>query len=147
MTTLREVLTNPAVSGLYRVSARTPVAALRRRIERTGVRPGLIDGDTITDKPALLRACAAGLAFPPYFGQNWDALADCLADLSWLPAPGYAIVYDNPTPLIRHAPADWAVAQEVFLDAAAYWRNTGKPFAVLLRRTGSLARTIPRLDL
>lgn len=146
MTTLQTVLTNPAAAGLYRISGRTTVPVLRRRIEQTGVRSFLLDGDTITDKPTLLRACANGLAFPPYFGHNWDALADCLTDLSWLDVPGYAILYDNPTPLIRHAPADWAIAQEVFLDAAAYWRGAGKPFAVLLRRTAGFAPAIPRLD-
>ncbi|WP_446686701.1 barstar family protein [Pseudofulvimonas gallinarii] len=26
---------------------------------------------------------AAVFRFPEWFGDNWDALADCLADLSW----------------------------------------------------------------
>jgi hypothetical protein len=147
MSTLQTVLTDPAAAGLYRISGRVPLATLRRRIERDGIRFSLLDGDTITDKPTLLRACAEALAFPPYFGHNWDALADCLTDLAWLPAPGWTIVYEYPVPLIRHAPADWAIAQEVFLDAAAYWRIAGRPFAVLLRRTAGLTPAIPRLDL
>jgi hypothetical protein len=147
MPTLDAVLTDPAAAGLYRVSGRVPLATLRRRSEQAGVHLALLDGDAITDKPALLRACAAALAFPPYFGQNWDALADCLTDLSWLPAPGYAIVYDHPSPLIRQAPADWAVAQEIFRDAAAYWRAAGKPFALILRRTAGLTPAFPHLTL
>jgi hypothetical protein len=146
MTTLRAVLPDPAAAGLYQVSGRVPLATLLQLIEQAGVRPAVLDGDAIIDKPALLRACAAALAFPPYFGRNWDALFDCLTDLAWLPAPGYAIVYDHPTPLIRHAPADWAVAQEIFRDAAAYWCAANKPFVILLRRTAGLTPAIPRLD-
>jgi RNAse (barnase) inhibitor barstar len=40
----------------------------------------------ITDKQDLLRHIAAELKFPDYFGFNWDALDECLADLSWLQA-------------------------------------------------------------
>ena len=44
-----------------------------------------------TTKAALLDEFAAALQFPPHFGANWDAFADCLADLSWLGA-GMAVI-------------------------------------------------------
>jgi RNAse (barnase) inhibitor barstar len=34
-------------------------------------------------KQDLLRALAKGLKLPTYFGGNWDALEECLRDLSW----------------------------------------------------------------
>ena len=47
-------------------------------------------------KQDLLRALAEGLKFPPYFGHNWDALEECLRDLSWLPAgQPVEIVHDD----------------------------------------------------
>ena len=39
----------------------------------------------IRAKEALFAELAQGLHFPDYFGFNWDALWDCIRDLSWLP--------------------------------------------------------------
>lgn len=38
----------------------------------------------VRGKPALLAALAKALRFPDCFGHNWDALDECLRDLSWL---------------------------------------------------------------
>ncbi|HEY8598077.1 MAG TPA: barstar family protein [Thermomicrobiales bacterium] len=146
MPTLLTALTDPAAAGIFRVPARLSVVALARRIAATDARLALLPGGAITDKGTFLRAAADALAFPPYFGRNWDAFADCLTDLSWLPAPGYAILYDNPAPLIRQSPQDWAAAAEVFGAAAERWRVAGVPFVVLLRRAAGLAPTIPLLE-
>ena len=35
-----------------------------------------------SDKATLLARLAAALQFPDWFGHNWDALSDCLTDLS-----------------------------------------------------------------
>jgi hypothetical protein len=40
-----------------------------------------------SDKAGLLARTADALEFPAWFGHNWDALADCLTDLAWRPAP------------------------------------------------------------
>jgi len=39
-----------------------------------------LDARRMTDKKALLDHLAAELAFPAYFGGNWDAVMDCLTD-------------------------------------------------------------------
>jgi RNAse (barnase) inhibitor barstar len=50
-------------------------------------------------KRDLLRALAQRLNFPGYFGHNWDALEECLCDLSWLKAPGGIALVHKQLPL------------------------------------------------
>jgi len=43
-----------------------------------------------TDKQLFERISQA-LHFPGYFGNNWDAMDECLFDMEWIPADGYTI--------------------------------------------------------
>ena len=65
------------------------------------------------------------LGFPDWYGHNWDALADCLTDLSWMAADGYV---DRPPEradaFASAAPTDFATALSSSQDAADTWRGT-----------------------
>jgi len=50
-------------------------------------------------KHDLFRALAAGLKFPAYFGDNWDALEECLRDLAWLRAKKGVVLLHEQVPL------------------------------------------------
>lgn len=79
----------------------------------------------VQDKAGLLAALAREMAFPEWFGQNWDALADCLADLSWRPAEGYLVLLENCDLLHARALDDHLKALELFAAAAKEWREQG----------------------
>lgn len=83
-------------------------------------------------KDALISRIARTLRFPPWFGQNWDALNDSLADLSWVPGDGWLIILENADDFAHHDPGVFRSAVEVFLAVSDYWRQAGKPFWVLL---------------
>jgi RNAse (barnase) inhibitor barstar len=91
-----------------------------------------LTGEKLADKAALIAALAAALALPRHFGRNWDALADCLMDRAWLPPSGCLLVWQGATQFEKTAAEDFAIACDVFSEAAAFWKERGKPFHVFL---------------
>ena len=74
----------------------------------------------------LLRNIAVALGFPDWFGHNWDALEDCLTDLSWREARGYVLMFEDPKP-----GDDLGVLIDVLRSSAEFWSGRGKPFFAL----------------
>src|SRR3569833_3393881 len=101
--------------------------------ERAGRRGFWLDGTGLRDKRALLDRCAVEFSLPSYFGHNWDALQDCLNDLSWAPsASGYLVVYDHWQDLSDADPEVHRTLTDVFESAITHWQKTATPMAVLL---------------
>ena len=66
-------------------------------------------------------------------------------DLSWAPAPGYVLLYDEVGEFACTDPERWAVAQDILTQAAQQWEAAGQPFYVLLRRTRGCVSGVARL--
>lgn len=85
------------------------------------------------DKAALLERTAAALHFPDWFGHNWDAWFDCLADLSWVaPAEGYLVLLLHARDLRQSSPEVLDTALAVAEDAARVWAGRGIRFRFLV---------------
>jgi RNAse (barnase) inhibitor barstar len=82
----------------------------------------------VRDKQAMLAAIGKAMAFPEWFGHNWDALLDCLADLGWRPAEGYVVILEHCDGIHGLAEADFVQTLQVFEAAANEWREQGVAF-------------------
>ena len=84
------------------------------------------------DKEGLLAALARDMDFPQYFGRNWDALHDCLTDLSWKPAQGYVIYFEGFGAFEKTDPADARTARQIFDSCADFWKQKAVPFFMVV---------------
>ncbi|MBI3375524.1 MAG: barstar family protein [Betaproteobacteria bacterium] len=114
-----------AKSGVYRAAdAGIPREAARE----AGLALLEVSLEGVADKGALLQRIAASFAFPDWFGGNWDALEDCLTDLSWQEAAGYVLLLHGADELAQRCPDDFGVLIDVLGESAQYWRERRAPF-------------------
>jgi hypothetical protein len=121
------LLADPAATGAYYIDADRR-EALADAVARLGFAGAGIDLSGCTGKDGALSRIAAALDFPDWFGGNWDALADCLSDLSWWRAPGYVIVLDQAHDWRQADPDGFDLLLEIADEAAAAWAARDIPF-------------------
>ncbi|GAB2501468.1 barstar family protein [Arenimonas alkanexedens] len=124
---LQSLLVQPDQAGAFYLTE-ADLPPLLEAADGLGLRCVAIDLADCRDKAALLQRLAAGFAFPPGIGGNWDALADALSDLSWLPAEGYVLGLATAEALRATAPEEFANLVAVLEGAAEAWREIGRPF-------------------
>ena len=141
MSKLLARLQDASRSGTYRVSQGDEILDALRGAGFDLVR---IDLASISDKEQLLEYLASVLAFPRWFGHNWDALEDCLTDLSWRAADRHVLLIEGFQNLRARRPDDFGVFLDVLASSAQYWSERGRPFfAVFL--DGGNTLTLPDL--
>ena len=130
---LLERLRDPVRSGVYRVARPDEVLDA---VEGSGLEVAKV---RYAAKEQLLKNIAQALEFPDWFGHNWDALEDCLTDLSWREAPAHVLLIENPKP-----GDDLGVLTDVLRSSAEFWAGRGKPFFAIFIDPGR-ALSLPEL--
>ena len=120
MSKLRARLSDASRSGVYRV-LRTE--AIEDAVRGSRLNYGRVDLSGARGKDAMLERIAGALAFPDWFGGNWDALEDCLIDLSWRAAEGHVLVFTGAEP-----GDETGVLIDVLASSAEFWAARGRPF-------------------
>ncbi len=146
MSGLAAVLAGHEPPGIHLWHSAADVADVRHTVEHAGWGFAYVDGWTGADnKAAFLAAVGEALAFPDYYGQNFDALADCLRDVAGGAGGGAAsgagggvagvvLLWDGWSTLARADEKAFAIALDVLASRAD--ADQGVPFSVLLRGEG-----------
>lgn len=109
---------------------------------RAGFTVGTLRGTKMRTVASLMDEVAAVLQFPRYFGENWAALDECIADLEWLlPTAGFVVGIRDPTLVLADEPDQLLVlvriletAAREFSDAVELgesWDRSALPFHVV----------------
>ena len=76
----------------------------------------------VRSRHKLLAILADKLRFPRYFGHNWDALEDCLRDLSWLPSEQPVAIVHQDFPF-GDGGEQRAIYLDILANAAGHWAS------------------------
>jgi RNAse (barnase) inhibitor barstar len=83
--------------------------------------------------------CGAALQLPDYFGENWDALSECLTDLEWLPGDAYLLVVTEGDLVLERERDQFRALLQVLENAAAEWaqaedsQGVPRPFHIVFQ--------------
>lgn len=87
----------------------------------------------IKSKESLLKIIGNKLAFPDYYGNNWDALNDCLNDLHWIDKKEIVLVHDDLPQLHEQ---DFRTYVQILSDAVEGWKlNSDHNLRVIFSET------------
>ncbi|MBL0747506.1 barstar family protein [Nocardioides baculatus] len=144
MSGLAAVLAGHEQPGIHLWAGAFDVADVRHTVEHAGWGFGYVDGWTRADtKAAFLAEVGETLGFPDWYGQNFDALADCLHDIG-AGTDGVLLLWDGWATLARSDEKAFNVALSVL--GSRVHADRVVPFSVLLRGDGPVVPGIIRLD-
>ena len=94
----------------------------------------VLDLTGVGDRQAFMDRAAVDLRLPDWFGRNWDALADCLTDLSWWPVEpgGRRLRVRGWQEFAAAMPREWRIVKDILRDAELFWRHTDSPLTVVV---------------
>jgi hypothetical protein len=95
-------------------------------VERSGARVRVVRGDRCETTGAMFDEFAAALQFPLYFGANWGAFDECLAeeDYARSASTGFVLVVSAPVRLLAHeAPDRLPLLVDSLREAAHAWNH------------------------
>ena len=105
--------------------------ALKTAASAAKLRCCVVDLHGVGGKGPLLGALEKALKLPEHFGDNWDALADCLEDEDWV-GHGVAILFKHSGTYKKSYRVDWETLTDILSEASEYWQERHKPFWVFV---------------
>ena len=143
MESLEQRLREPRKSAVYRAPELPHELECAARAAQ--LRLFTVDASVARTKAQMLGLLGRTLEFPSWFGRNWDALEDCLTDLSWIEQPGALIHIEGFGAYAKADPDGFAILLDIFKTSAEYWRGEGKCFWVIFTGKPAAGLELPVL--
>lgn len=138
-----ESLLESGKGGLHFVPTATSAATVKSAAKAAGFAYFHIDGKNIARKEQLLNAFSTALRFPKHFGNNWDALEECLGELEF-DGEGCVVYYEHIDGIAAAHPDQLQTLVEICRDAVASWKEDDTPLVFLF--SGAKApKGVPKL--
>jgi len=83
----------------------------------------VIRGRKCPTSAALHNEVAAALQFPGYYGENWDAMDECITDLAWMPARWYLIHVNDIELILPDDEKGFNIFLRILRDAGRAWAH------------------------
>ena len=122
------------ISLVQREDGNTAYNVFRTASHTENAYAALIRGGRCANSRRFFREFSAALQFPTYFGENWDALDECLCDMDWLSFRSLTIVIDEYEKLFgkrKRGMKNKEMLRGILENAAAFWAKLGIPFCVI----------------
>lgn len=139
------MLAQPRRAGVYAIdaeisrSAFAAASALHFNVWR-------VDLSQTRNARSLQSLLGRALHFPDWYGENWDALLDCLCDLSWCEAEGHVLILDNSRMLDKLDAMAFNTLLDVLRETSTTWQDSGLPFWALLTDAPALVPALPPIQ-
>jgi hypothetical protein len=141
---LRKLLADAKYAGIYHLPQHD-LKALKQATNALGFAWLQADLGEQRDIPGILERMGGELKFPAWYGANYDALADCLSDLSWHDAPGYVLLLKGADELHAHDISAFETLNEVLGGVIDGWQRDGTPFWVFYDMRPNGLASLPTL--
>ncbi len=143
---LAELLKDVQASGVYLLDETVLTSEIEHLASDLDFTFFHLPGSRILSKQDFLKETALVLGFPDYFGHNWDALADCMTDITGGEGSGRVILFDRFDLFAESFPAEFTTAVEIFGESALFLSERGIACFVLLQGKSSAAPKLPRVE-
>ena len=110
----------------------TPYSVFYANSHRAGTYAAYVRGKRCGTLKGLLCELSAAFHFPAYFGENWDALDECLCDLDWLCFERIALVVDSFEAILPFDRKGKQTLLAVLQTAVDHWQAEGIAFDVYI---------------
>ena len=139
---LRQEKEEKARETFFTVTEGAAENAAYAAVSAAGRTPGTyaayLRGKRCKTRAGFFREISAAMQFPDYFGENWDALEECLRDLNeWLSFQAIVVViddYDRLFSACARAEKARETLRGIFEETAAFWAVRDVPFRVVAVR-------------